>query len=152
MLPCQTHLGPKACSCFGDMAYCAAATAVFDEWKSNEVLCHRAAKMCLAMIGTKELVDRREVNENYALLAPVVEHVGFLAYFNSTRCSNQFVSYSYRFNWIHLVGSAQDSDQLCQPSWRRQRCFFTTAAPVEKRCLHVRAPFHVYWQVLTWLQ
>ena len=92
--------GPKVCSRFGGMAYSPAATAVFDEWKTNEVLCHRAAKMCLAMIGKRENVDRREVNENYHLLGPVVEHMGFLAYFNSTRNSNHCSLFSILVNFI----------------------------------------------------
>lgn len=57
-------------------AYSAEATAVFNEWKTHEKLCHGASKMCLAMIGRKDLVDRREVAENYDLLAPIVQHMG----------------------------------------------------------------------------
>ena len=58
------------------MVYSSEATAVFDQWKQNEDLCHRASRMCLAQIGKKELVDRREVAEDYELLSPVVEHIG----------------------------------------------------------------------------
>ena len=67
--------------------YSPEATAVFDEWKASEKLCHRGSKMCLALIGRKELVDRREVSENHDLLAPIVEHVGFLAKPKGNMCN-----------------------------------------------------------------
>ena len=55
-----------------NMAYSSEATAVFNQWKLNEDLCHRACRMCLAQIGKKKLVDRQEVAKNYGLLSPVV--------------------------------------------------------------------------------
>ena len=72
------------------MAYSPEATAVFDEWKGNEKLVHRGAKMCLALIGRKELVDRREVAENHDLLGPIVEHMGFLAKLTRNICNIYF--------------------------------------------------------------
>lgn len=61
-----------------EMAYSSEAIAVYDDWRQSDKLCHRAASMCVAQIGKKEDIDRREVAENCEILMPIIKHIGFL--------------------------------------------------------------------------
>lgn len=63
-------------SCAKKMAYSAAATRVFEEWRDNSAVSDRAAKAVLAHVGRKGDVNRQEVAFNHEFLAPIIRHIG----------------------------------------------------------------------------
>ena len=58
----------------------AAVANVVKAWKDQETLVAFAARGYMCQIGKATEIDRLEVNANWKVLYPVVQHLGHLAY------------------------------------------------------------------------